>query len=199
MTTREVVRCPWAGEDPLYQRYHDEEWGVPVTDDRALLEKLILEGFQAGLSWITILRKREAFRRAFRGFEPAQVARFGARDIERLVADPEIIRHRQKIEAAIGNARAYLKLRETTSLASVVWGHLPEGPEVHRRRSVKEVPASTPTSAAISKDLKSRGFKFVGPTTVYAFMQSMGLVNDHLVSCHRHEPCAHLQRRLVLP
>ncbi len=191
----EPVRCPWPGlHDPMYQRYHDTEWGVPVTDDRRLLEKLILEGFQSGLSWLTILKKREAFRAAFDGFDAERVARFGKADITRLLADAGIVRSRAKIEAAIGNAQAYLTLRETTTLASFLWAFVPDGPEINRHARHGDVPASTPVSIAMAKALKSRGFKFVGPTTAYAFMQSVGMVNDHLISCHRHAACAEFQR-----
>jgi DNA-3-methyladenine glycosylase I len=189
------VRCPWPGSDPLYIRYHDEEWGVPHADERRLFEKLVLEGFQAGLSWITILRKREAFRAAFAGFDPNSMARFTEADVARLLADPGIVRARAKIEAAIENARAYLALRQAGgSLADLTWGLLPGGPLIHRRRSLAEVPASTPLSERMSKGLKAEGFRFIGPTTAYAFMQSVGMVNDHLAACHRHEACAKLQR-----
>ena len=188
-------RCPWVGiADAEYARYHDEEWGVPVADDRALFEKLILEGFQAGLSWITILRKRASFRTAFAGFDPARIARFAPKDIERLMADPGIVRNRAKIEATIGNARAYLDLQQRTPLAAFLWGFVDGRPIINRRAGLGDVPAETDVSRRISKALKAEGFRFVGPTTVYAFMQSMGFVNDHLVSCHRHEACARLQR-----
>jgi DNA-3-methyladenine glycosylase I len=200
MTAREPVRCPWArGGDPDYARYHDEEWGVPLLEDRALFEKIVLEGFQSGLSWLTILRKRENFRRAFDGFEPARMAGYGRRDIARLMADVGIVRNRSKIEAAIANARALLQLRKHTSLAAFLWGYLEGRPLINRHRSTSTVPAATPTSAAISKGLKAQGFQFVGPTTIYAFMQSAGMVNDHLVSCHRHGACAALQRAFRLP
>jgi DNA-3-methyladenine glycosylase I len=196
----DLVRCPWSGiADPIYARYHDEEWGVPKTDDRALFEKLVLEGFQAGLSWLTILRKRESFRRAFHDFEPQRIARYGAKDIARLMADPGIVRNRLKVEATIDNARALLALQEHTSLAGFLWGFLDGRPQVNRHTSFKTVPAETPASKAISKALKAEGFRFVGPTTIYAFMQSTGMVNDHLVGCHRHGPCAELQRRFKMP
>jgi DNA-3-methyladenine glycosylase I len=196
----EPVRCPWGGiDDPEYARYHDEEWGVPHADERRLFEKLILEGFQSGLSWLTILKKRDNFRRAFAGFDPEQIVRFGAKDKARLMADAGIIRNRLKIEATIDNARAYLALRETTSLGALLWGHVGGRPIIHKRVSFKDVPATTDVSERISKDLKKRGFRFVGPTTVYAFMQSTGMVNDHLVSCHRHGPCAKLQARFQGP
>jgi DNA-3-methyladenine glycosylase I len=190
-----IVRCPWAGLiDPLYMRYHDEEWGVPKSDDRALFEKLLLEGFQSGLSWITILRKRENFRRAFDGFDPEKMAVYGDRDVERLMADPGIVRNRLKVLAAIDNARALLRLSERQSLGSFLWGFLPDGPVINRHKKVGEVPPQSDLSRRISKALKAEGFRFVGPTTVYAFMQSVGMVNDHLTNCHRYEPCVRLQR-----
>lgn len=197
-TSAGLVRCPWAGSDPLYTRYHDEEWGVPKTDDRALFEKLVLEGFQSGLSWITILRKRENFRRAFDGFDPEKIAGYGADDIGRLLADPGIVRNRLKVEATIDNARAFLNLAERQSLSSFLWEFLPDGPIVNSRGGMDKVPATTEHSVRISKALKKEGFRFVGPTTVYAFMQSVGMVNDHLTSCHRHGPCAELQRAFQL-
>jgi DNA-3-methyladenine glycosylase I len=196
----EVVRCPWAGiADPLYARYHDEEWGVPKADDRALFEKLVLEGFQSGLSWLTILKKRDNFRRAFHNFEPERVARYGARDFVRLMNDAGIVRNRLKVEATIDNARALLALQKRTSLAAFLWGFLDGRPQINEHRSFKSVPAATPTSKVISKALKAEGFRFVGATTIYAFMQATGMVNDHLVSCHRHGPCADLQRRFRAP
>ena len=196
----DLVRCPWIGiADPIYARYHDEEWGVPKADDRALFEKLVLEGFQAGLSWLTILKKRENFRRAFHGFEPARIVRYGAKDIARLMADPGIVRNRLKIEATIDNARALLALQKRTSLASFLWAFVDGSPQTSRHTSFKTVPAETPVSKAISKALKAEGFRFVGPTTIYAFMQSTGMVNDHLIDCHRHGACAELQRRFKAP
>lgn len=194
----DIRRCPWAGSDPLYVRYHDEEWGVPKTKDRDFFEKLILEGFQSGLSWITVLRKREAFREAFDGFEPEKVARFGEAKVAALLADPGIIRHRGKIEAAIANARAYLALAETQSLTQFFWGFVDGAAIQNRFASTKEVPPQTALSRAVSKELKARGFKFCGPTTAYALMQSSGLVNDHLISCHRHDACAALARPQLL-
>ena len=200
MTAKEYSRCPWAGiAEPIYMRYHDEEWGVPKTDDRALFEKLLLEGFQAGLSWLTILKKRENFRKALHGFDAARIARYGARDIARLMADAGIVRNRLKVEATIDNARAFLKLQQRTSLAAFLWGFLDGRPQINRHRSFKTVAAETATSKTISKALKAEGFRFVGPTTVYAFMQATGMVNDHLVSCFRHEPCATLQSLFKLP
>lgn len=193
-------RCPWAGiDDSEYARYHDAEWGVPKTDDRALFEKVVLEGFQAGLSWITILRKRENFRKAFHGFDPERIVRYGAKDIARLMGDPGIVRNKLKIEATIDNAKAYLKLAERTSFAAFVWGVLDGKPRVNTFSSLKEVPAETEDSKRLSKALKKEGFRFVGSTTMYAFMQASGMVNDHLVSCPRHAPCAKLQRALRLP
>lgn len=180
-----LLRCWWCGDDPIYVRYHDAEWGVAEFDSRRLFEKLALEGFQSGLSWITILRKREHFRSAFREFEPAVVAQFGSRDIARLLADAGIVRHRGKIEAVINNARAYLELEAREgSLAKFVWGFAPASRRPLRRR--QEIVAQSPESVALSKELKSRGWKFVGPTTAYAFFQAMGLVNDHLEGCWRH-------------
>jgi DNA-3-methyladenine glycosylase I len=192
-------RCPWAGDDPQYVRYHDEEWGVPKTDDRALFEKLVLEGFQAGLAWITILRKREHFRKVFDGFEPAKIAGYDARKIELLMADPGIVRNRMKIEATIDNARAYLALAESQSLAALVWDLAGGRPVQNGFTSMREVPPETPVSKTISKALKARGFRFVGPTTVYAFMQACGLVNDHLVGCPRHAACAKLAKGVRIP
>lgn len=193
--SKEPQRCPWPGiADAEYARYHDEEWGVPHADDRRMLEKLILEGFQSGLSWLTILRKRESFRRAFHEFDPERIARYDARDIARLMADEGIVRNRLKIEATIDNAKAYLALRERTGLARFLWGFVDGKPVVNRHEAFKDVPPQTETSKRISKALKAEGFRFVGPTTIYAFMQSSGMVNDHLVSCHRHAVCARLQR-----
>jgi DNA-3-methyladenine glycosylase I len=188
------VRCGWAGTDPLYVAYHDTEWGVPVHDDRVLFEFLLLEGFQAGLAWITILRKRKAFRRAFAGFEPARVARFGARDSARLMADAGIVRNRAKIAAAAQNARAFLAVQdERGSFSGYVWKFVGGRPVVNRFRALSEVPPETDASRALSKDLRRRGFNFVGPTICYAFMQATGLVNDHLVGCFRHRATAKLR------
>ena len=179
-------RCPWCGDDPLYVAYHDAEWGVPEYDGRALWEKLILDGFQAGLSWITILRKREAFRAAFEGFDPAVIATWGPSDVDRLLQDSGIVRHRGKIEAAIGNARAYLAIEADQGFSRYCWDFVDGAPIQNTWASMSEVPAETPLSQAMSKDLKKRGFKFCGPTIVYAWMQACGLVNDHLVACPRH-------------
>jgi len=168
-------------------RYHDEEWGVPVRDDVRLFEFLVLEGAQAGLSWRTILHRREGYRRAFSGFRPERVARYGEREVARLLADPGIVRNRRKVEAAIGNARAFLSLRrESGSFPDFLWGFVGGSPLVNRRRSMAELPASTPESEAMSRELSRRGFRFAGPTICYAFMQATGMVNDHLVSCFRH-------------
>ena len=181
-----MTRCSWPGDDPLYVRYHDEEWGRPVTDDTRLFEKICLEGFQAGLSWITILRKRENFRKAFRGFDPAVVARFTARDVQRLLKDQGIIRHRGKIESTINNAKQALGLiEEKGSLAAYFWSWEPadtERPDQLTRETLLKM-TTTAQSVAMSKDLKKRGWSFVGPTTSYAFMQAMGLVNDHIHDC----------------
>jgi DNA-3-methyladenine glycosylase I len=194
-----LVRCPWGGiADPEYTRYHDEEWGVPLRDDRRLFEKLVLEGFQSGLSWLTILKKRDNFRAAFDDFDAEKIARYDAGKIARLMADAGIVRNRLKIEATIANARAYLGLRERQPLARFVWAFVDGRPIIHKRVSFSEVPPDTDISKRLSKALKAEGFRFVGPTTVYAFMQSTGMVNDHLVSCHRHGPCAALQRSFRL-
>jgi DNA-3-methyladenine glycosylase I len=180
-------RCSWAESDPLLRAYHDEEWGIPEYDSRALWEKLMLDGFQAGLSWITILRKREAFRKAFHGFQPQIVARFGAADIKRLLDDPGIVRSRSKIEATIGGARAYLKLADAgQDFSTFVWTLAGGKPIQNRWKSTGEVPAKTPLSETMSKELKTLGFKFVGPVIVYAWMQATGIVDDHLVTCFRH-------------
>jgi DNA-3-methyladenine glycosylase I len=181
-----MKRCSWPGEDPLYVKYHDEEWGRPVVDDRRLFEKICLEGFQAGLSWITILRKRDNFRRAFADFDPERVARFTARDVRRLLKDEGIIRHRGKIESTINNAKRALELEEDMgSLAAYFWQWEPKPSERPKRltRETLKLMATTPQSVAMSKDLKKRGWSFVGPTTSYAFMQAMGLVNDHMDGC----------------
>jgi DNA-3-methyladenine glycosylase I len=178
-------RCPWA-RDPLSIRHHDQEWGVPCHDDRRLFEMLILEGAQAGLSWSTILAKRANYQRALAGFDPAAVARFTARDVRRLLGDAGLVRHRAKLEAAVANARAFLAVqREFGSFARYLWGFVGGRPIVNAPRSLREVPAETPLSRALSRDLKRRGFRFVGPTICYAFMQAVGLVNDHLVGCFR--------------
>jgi DNA-3-methyladenine glycosylase I len=180
-------RCPWGNADPLSVAYHDLEWGVPLHDDRGLFELLNLEGAQAGLAWITILRKRDGYRRGFDGWDPEQIASYGPEDEARLLADPGIVRNRAKVRAAIGNARAYLRIED---FDRYLWSFVDGSPIVNRWTSLAEIPAETDLSRAMSHDLKKRGFSFVGPTIVYAFMQSAGLVNDHLVSCFRHAELA---------
>lgn len=191
-------RCWWPGTDPLYVAYHDTEWGVPERDDRALFEKLILDGFQAGLSWITILRKREAFRRAFAGFDPAVIAAFGPKDVDRLLADPGIVRNRAKVEGAIGSARAWLALQERGGFGRYLWDFVDGRPLAPERASRADIPAETDLSGRLAKALKAEGFAFCGPTVVYAFMQAVGMVNDHLVGCHRHAECAALSTKAVV-
>ena len=194
------IRCPWAGSTPDYQAYHDDEWGRPVVDDVRLYEKLCLEGFQSGLSWLTILRKREGFRRAFAGFEPEKVAAFDQEDVARLLSDAGIVRHRGKIEATIANAAATLAVQaDRGSLAALVWEFEPE----RRKRAVPvrlgDLDAQTPESVALSKALRRYGFRFIGPTTAYAAMQSLGLVNDHLKGCHVRAACEADRRNVALP
>jgi DNA-3-methyladenine glycosylase I len=197
---KDSKRCPWPGDDPLYVAYHDEEWGVPEYDDRALYEKLVLDGFQAGLSWITILRKREAFRRAFDGFQPEKIARYSKRKVEALMRDAGIVRNRAKIEGAILSARAWLDIMERgPGFAAYFWGFVDGRPVVNHFKTTKEIPAETERSRLIAKDLKTRGFKFCGPTIVYAFMQATGMVNDHLIGCPRHEACQKLSRKPSQP
>ena len=182
-----LTRCPWPKEDPLYVAYHDKEWGVPEFDDRALYEKLVLDGFQAGLSWITILRKRENFRRAFDNFEPETIARYPKRKIESLMKDAGIVRNRAKIEGAVASARAWLGIMESgPGFSKLLWDHLDGTPKVNYFRTTKQVPAETALSLKMSKELVARGFKFVGPTIVYAFMQAVGMVNDHAANCFRY-------------
>ena len=187
-----MKRCGWVGADALYEAYHDHEWGVPEYDSRALWEKLILDGFQAGLSWITILRKRENFREAFQRFDPNVIAGWGDAEVTRLLGDPGIIRHRGKIEATIGNARAWQGIEAEQGFDRYLWDHVGGRPIQNRWRTLAEVPAQTDLSVKISKDLKKRGFKFCGPTIVYAFMQAVGMVNDHLVTCPCHGRVAQL-------
>jgi DNA-3-methyladenine glycosylase I len=187
-----ICRCGWCGTDPVYVSYHDEEWGVPEYDSRALFEKLLLDGFQAGLSWITILRKRDNFRKAFDRFEPEIMARYGKRKLDALMKDEGIVRNRSKIEASVTNAQAYLEIPD---FSAYLWNFLDGKPLQNRFNSLKQVPAQTALTEKISKDLKKRGFRFCGPTIVYAFMQACGLINDHLVDCHRHEAV----KRLVRP
>jgi DNA-3-methyladenine glycosylase I len=187
------MRCPWCGADPIYVRYHDGEWGVPQTDPRALFEKIVLEGFQAGLSWITVLRKREAFRAAFDGFDAEKMAAYGPEKIATLIADPGIVRSRAKIEAAVSNARAYLAVAEREDFARLMWSFTGGAAIQNARASMADVPAQTPESAAMSKALRARSFRFVGPVTMYALMQSCGMVNDHLTTCFRQAECAALR------
>jgi DNA-3-methyladenine glycosylase I len=185
--TSRIHRCDWAGDDPLYVTYHDEEWGVPVYDDRKLFEFLVLEGAQAGLSWLTILRKREGYRRAFSGFDPRRVARYDADKIASLLEDPAIVRNRAKVEATVGNARAFLEVKqEFGSFAAYQWRFVGGRPLQNRFAKMGDLPTRSEVSDALSKDLKRRGFKFVGSTIMYAHMQAVGMVNDHLTSCHRY-------------
>ncbi|MGK8233558.1 DNA-3-methyladenine glycosylase I [Roseovarius sp. MS2] len=183
-----MERCGWVSDDPLYLSYHDTEWGVPDYDSRALWEKLILDGFQAGLSWITILRKRESFRAAFQGFDPHVIATWGEAEVTRLLANPGIIRHRGKIEATIGNARAWAVIEANEGFDRYLWDFVGGQPIQNEWQTLAEVPAQTDISVKLSKDLKKRGFKFCGPTITYAFMQAVGMVNDHLVTCPCHAP-----------
>jgi DNA-3-methyladenine glycosylase I len=188
-----LKRCPWPKLDPLYVAYHDDEWGVPEFDDRALYEKLVLDGFQAGLSWVTILRKRENFRRAFSDFQPDKIARYTPKKIERLMQDEGIVRNRAKIEGAILSARAWLDIMDKgPGFSRLLWDFVGGTPKINSYRSITQVPAETAISQKMSKELARRGFKFCGPTIVYAFMQAVGMVNDHLVTCHRHAVCAGL-------
>ena len=188
-------RCDWCGTDPLYVEYHDTEWGVPLYDEQKLFEFLLLEGAQAGLAWITVLRKREGYRAVFDGFNPEKIARYTDRKLDKILTDQRIIRNRLKVYSARQNARAFLKVQETEgSFSDYIWRFVDGTPIQNRWRSMKDVPASTPLSDTISKDLKKRGFNFVGSTIVYAHMQATGMVNDHLVSCHRYEACKALAR-----
>jgi DNA-3-methyladenine glycosylase I len=190
-----IKRCPWPKDDALYVAYHDNEWGVPEYDDRALFEKLILDGFQAGLSWITILRKRDNFRRAFDAFMPDKIARYRPAKIERLMADAGIVRNRAKIEGTVLSARAWVDvMAQGPGFSKLLWDFVDGRPKVNHYRSTAQVPAETAVSRAMSKELAQRGFKFCGPTIVYAFMQATGMVNDHLITCHRHGACAELGR-----
>ena len=188
-------RCPWPGEDPFYVAYHDDEWGVPEFDDRALFEKLILDGFQAGLSWITILRKRDNFRRAFDDFRPEKIAVYTDKKIHALMNDAGIVRNRAKIEGAIASAKSYLDIMEKgPGFSRLLWDFVDGRPKVNHFRSTAQIPAETELSRRVSKELAKRGFKFVGPSIVYAFMQATGMVNDHLVTCFCHESCGHKPR-----
>jgi len=190
-------RCAWPGEDPLYVAYHDEEWGVPEYDPRALYEKLVLDGFQAGLAWITILRKRENFRKAFHSFDPEKIAHYGKRDTARLMKNAGIVRSPAKIAAAIKGARLWLEIeaKEPGGFRELIWKHVDGKPVVNRYKTMKQVPAKTAMSERLSKELKQRGFNFVGPVIVYAFAQAVGMVNDHMVTCPRHNACARLASR----
>jgi DNA-3-methyladenine glycosylase I len=193
------ARCPWAAGSPEYRAYHDDEWGRPVTGNAALYERLCLEGFQSGLSWLTILRKRDAFRAAFAGFDPSAVAAFGPADVERLLADAAIVRHRGKIEAAVANARATLAVIDAEgSLAALVWRFEPDPPPA-APASLADIPTSTPASVALARELRRRGFRFVGPTTVYATMQAVGVVDDHLAGCHTREVVESARAALARP
>ena len=198
--TKTKARCAWAGEDALMVKYHDDEWGVPVHDDRTLFEFLILEGAQAGLAWQTVLNKRENYRKVFDEFDPGRVARYGAKDVRRLLADPGIIRNRLKVVSAIQNAKAFLEVqKEFESFDAYIWQFVGGKPINYQIRTFKNIPAFTKESDAMSKDLLKRGFKFVGSTICYAFMQAVGMVNDHEQSCFRHKAVAgDLQRRPVL-
>ncbi len=192
---RAAGRCGWCGADPIYCAYHDTEWGVPEWDSRALWEKLVLDGFQAGLSWITILKKREHFRHAFAGFVPEAIAEWGPEEVARLLRDDGIVRHRGKIEATIGNARAFLELEASQGFADHIWSYVDGVPVQNAWATLAEVPAKTVVSEALSRDLKRRGFKFCGPTIVYAWMQACGLVNDHLTGCFRHAEVAAMAQK----
>lgn len=194
------TRCAWPGVDPLYLAYHDTEWGVPEFDARALYEKLVLDGFQAGLSWITILRKRENFRKAFDNFEPEKIARYGKRDVTRLLANEGIIRSPAKINAAIKGAQLWLDIQEKEpgGFAHLIWKHVDGRPHINHYRTMKSVPAQTALSEKLAKELKQRGFNFCGPVIVYAFAQAIGMVNDHVTSCFRHGECAKLAETAVL-
>ncbi|MEM8759680.1 MAG: DNA-3-methyladenine glycosylase I [Pseudomonadota bacterium] len=196
-STEASGRCGWCGEAPDYVAYHDHEWGRPETDPRALWEKLVLDGFQAGLAWITILRKRDNFRRAFAGFEPEVIARWGEEDVARLLGDAGIVRSRSKIEATIGNARAYLRIQEEQGFDRFLWQFVDFAPLQNAPGTLSDVPAETPISKEMSKALKAKGFRFCGPVIVYAFMQATGIVNDHLEGCPAREACAAEGRALV--
>jgi DNA-3-methyladenine glycosylase I len=191
-----ATTCTWPGTDPLYVAYHDEEWGVPEWDGRALYEKLVLDGFQAGLSWITILRKRENFRKAFHGFDPEKIARYGKRDVARLLKNEGIIRSKAKIDAAIRGAQLWLDIEEKQEggFTELIWKHVGGRPHQNRFKTIGQVPAKTEMSEGLSKELKKRGFNFVGPVIVYAFAQAVGMVNDHMLACPRHAACAKLAK-----
>ncbi len=193
--TPDPSRCTWPGTDPMYIAYHDTEWGVPEWDSRALWEKLILEGFQAGLSWITILKKRDAFREAFEGFHPEIIAGWGEEDVLRLLSNPGIVRHRGKIEGTIKSARAYLNIEADKGFSNWLWAYVDGAPIQNQMKAMADVPGFTPLSKQISKDLKKEGFTFCGPTIVYAFMQATGMVNDHMIGCPCHAKVAALAKR----
>jgi DNA-3-methyladenine glycosylase I len=199
MSLADSQRCPWAGSDPLYVAYQDEEWGVPKKDARALFEKFVVEGFQAGLAWIIILRKREAFRAAFDNFDAETVARYGQRKVASLLKNEGIVRHRGKIEAAISNAKAFLELESVPGFSQFMWSFVDGMPKQNAYRRMADIPTETPESNALAKVLKQRGFRFCGPTTLHAFMQGVGMVNDHLTSCFRHPECAKLGRAQPRP
>lgn len=193
-------RCAWTGEDPLYRQYHDREWGVPNSDDDSLFEFLLLEGAQAGLAWITVLRKREGYRKAFDNFDAKKIARYSDKKLARLLENPEIIRNRLKVKSARGNARAFLACQqEFGSFAHYLWNFVDFKPIQNQWQSLSEIPVSTELSKTISKDMKKRGFNFVGPTIVYAFMQATGMVNDHSVECFRHQTCANKGKKKIRP
>lgn len=194
MTDKGEGRCDWCGSDPVYVAYHDEEWGVPEYDSRALWEKLVLDGFQAGLAWITILRKRDAFREAFHGFDPVVIAGWGESDVRRLLGNADIVRHRGKIEATITNAQAWIAMEEQGGFDQFIWDYVGGKPLRNSFVSMAEVPPATEMSTRMSKDLKNAGFKFCGPTIVYAWLEATGVVNDHLVGCFRHEEVARAAR-----
>ncbi len=187
-------RCEWCGSEQIYTDYHDTEWGVPEYDSRALFEKLVLDGFQAGLSWLTILKKRDNFRSAFDGFQPALIAEYTETDVQRLLLNAGIIRHRGKIEATIGNAQAWLRIEEREGFDTYLWNYMDRSPTQNTYETLAEIPTQTPLSARISKDLKNEGFKFCGPTIVYAFMEAVGMVNDHEITCPRHAEVAAMAR-----
>jgi DNA-3-methyladenine glycosylase I len=197
----EKTRCGWPGDDALYLSYHDQEWGVPEYDSRALYEKLVLDGFQAGLSWITILRKRENFRKAFHNFDPHRIARYGARDVDRLLKNEGIIRSRAKVEAAIRGAKLWLEIeeKEPGGFRELIWKHVEGKPQLNQFKSRDKIPAQTEMSEGLARELKQRGFNFCGPVIVYAFAQATGMVNDHLVNCFRHEECARLGGKGIQP
>jgi DNA-3-methyladenine glycosylase I len=200
VTEETLARCAWPGADPFYVAYHDDEWGVPEYDDRALYEKLVLDGFQAGLSWITILRKRENFRKAFHGFDPEKIARYGKRDVARLLKNEGIIRSKAKINAAIKGAQLWLDIMEEPGgFRDFIWKHVDGKPKTNRFKTMKQVPAKTAMSEGLAKELKQRGFNFCGPVIVYAFAQAVGMVNDHVTTCYRHAECEKLAKAQPRP